>query len=267
MAQTGNKQVFYHVGTGKTGTTYLQYRVFPFFKGIQYIQRNHFKRYAQMVKESPESRILLSREFDQQLEYEVKLFAPHFPDTTPIIVFRRHDQYIASQYRRFVKNGFKGSFEEFFDVENDQGYFKHRDLNYRGMLDILRQHFRPEPIVLFYDDLQSNPIQFIEGLAAKVGATVDAKSLNLSKKHASYNENQLLFFRQMSQRFNLWKRTHSKNKILNVLGKLRLGALRYSLLFIGKFWPVKESAGPLIKKESLEKVRLAFEEDWKAVRK
>ena len=103
MNHASEKQIFFHVGTGKTGTTFLQYRVFPKLRNIYYIQRTRYKNVKNIIAESDAQKILISREFDQQLEKEIRWFTHTYPDTTPIIVFRRHDSYIASQYRRFVK--------------------------------------------------------------------------------------------------------------------------------------------------------------------
>ena len=109
-----SSEIYFHVGTGKTGSTFLQARIFPLLNGIYYIPTNRYHKIFQEIEKSSSTKILVSREFDQQLEREVKCFSKKYPNTTPIIVFRRHDSYIASQYRRFVKNGFTGNFQAFF---------------------------------------------------------------------------------------------------------------------------------------------------------
>ena len=157
MSEPSEKKIYFHVGTGKTGTTFLQYRIFPELKGIHYIQRTRYRKAKKIINRTHYAKYLISREFDQQLEEQVKLFAADFPDTIPIIVFRRHDDYIASQYRRFVKNGFTGGFTDFFDVENDKGYFRKTDLDYSRQIKILEENFNSKPVVLFYDELRNNP--------------------------------------------------------------------------------------------------------------
>ena len=67
----------------------------------------------------------------------------------PIIVFRQHDQYLASQYRRFIKNGFKGEVESFFDVENDVGFFKKIHFNFSYQVEYLRQNLTQNHWCLF----------------------------------------------------------------------------------------------------------------------
>jgi hypothetical protein len=261
-----SKAIFYHVGTGKTGTTYLQYRVFPKLEGIQYIQRTKFKRYPELIAKSNSERILLSREFDQQLEREIKAFTRHYPDTTPIIVFRRHDGYIASQYRRFVKNGFGGSFTDFFDLDRDQGYFKQIDLNYRHQIDLLKQYFTKEPIVLIYEDMRADPEAFLRQFADLVGAGLDLKDVNLDPKHTSYSPQQLKYMQQVGKRINMRKRRVYQNAVLHFFWKLYMGAIRYTVLFIGKHLPASRFDNePLIPPEELERVKETYAEDWEVI--
>ena len=255
------KDIYFHVGTGKTGTTFLQYRVFPKFKGIYYIQRTKYKKSKDIINKTNYDKYLLSREFDQQLEDEVRWFSADFPGTTPIIVFRRHDSYIASQFRRFVKNGFRGSFTDFFDLENDSGYFKKKDLDYFSQIKILEKYFTKKPIVLFYEDLRDNPVKFTQNLADAIGATFDPDSINWDKKHASYSEKQLKYIQKAGKYINLLKRRHSKNPFVHFVIKLLREGVRYSILYTAKLLPEPKEK-PLIPKEELEKVREYYSNDW-----
>ncbi len=262
------KEIFFHVGTGKTGTTYLQYRVFPKFKGIYYIQRTRYKNSKKIIGKTSYKKYLLSREFDQQLEREVKWFSADFPHTTPIIVFRRHDSYIASQYRSFVKNGFRGDFTSFFDLKNDRGYFKQKDLDYFSQIKLLEHYFTKKPVVLFYEDLRENPGDFIRSLANRLQVTYDPEAINLNRKHTSYSEKQLKGMMRAGKYINMTKRRKFHNPVLHFLWKLPLEGLRYSILYAARLLP--EPAGtrgvPLIAPEELEKVRTFYSDDWEKCR-
>lgn len=257
------KTIFFHVGTAKTGTTFLQDRIFPHFQGLEYITPSRFKRAHEILKSSDSTKFLLSREFDQQLESEVQKFSAEFPDTVPIIVFRRHDSYVASQYRRAVKNGFKGSFQEFFDLENDQGKFKIRDFQYMRQIRILEKYFTQPPLVLIYEDLREDPRKFILQLAADMKATVMLDEVNLNKKHSSYSEKQLKTIHALSQHIDLRKRRVFNNNVLHIFWRLGMSMLRYPTLYIGKIMPeALLSEKPLMEKQELEQVREYFAEDW-----
>ena len=268
MSDKQKKEIFFHVGTGKTGTTYLQYRVFPKFKGLYYIQRTRYKKAKDIIRNTNHYRYLLSNEFDQQMEKEIKWFAADFPNTTAIIVFRSHDSYIASQYRRFVKNGFTGKFTDFFDLENDKGFFKQKDLDYFSQIQLLEKFFTQKPIVLFYEDMRKNTEAFIKNLASRLQIAVDVKSLNFRRKHSSYSEKQLKGMIRIGKYVNLRKRRITKNGFLHFLWKLYMGAIRYTILFFLRILPEKSQykGNPLIPPEELEKVKQYYSLDWEKCR-
>lgn len=261
-----NKEVFFHVGTGKTGTTFLQYRAFPKFEGVHYIQRTQFRKAESIIRNSNETRFFISWEMDQQLEHEVAVFAQKFPDTQSIIVFRPHDSYLASQYRRFVKNGFSGSLQDFFDLKEDKGFFKIADMSYMRQIEILEKYFTKKPIVLLYEDLSRDPKAFVSRFASLVGATVNVESIDYSKKHTSYNEKQLKAMQAMGKHFNMRKRRVFKNGFLHLLWKIGFGALRYGTLYGAKLIPASRfDPNPLMNSEELEAVKNYFQKDWEEV--
>lgn len=263
MNKAVKKEIYFHVGTGKTATTFLQYRVFPKFDGIYYIQRTRFKKAEKIIHAKKFSRYLISREFDQQLEQEVEKFSSSFPDAKPIIVFRRHDSYIASQYRRFVKNGFRDSFTDFFDLDHDEGYFKQQDLNYYHQIKILENNFNQKPMVLFYEDLKENPEKFIEKLALQMNVTIDLQKVNLKRKHGSYSEKQLKAILFLGKHVNMRKRRIFKNRILHFFWRFCLAVVRYKILYLAKLIPrTFFSNKPLIPENELEKVRDYYKKDW-----
>lgn len=264
MSEAKQKKIFTHVGLGKTGTTFLQYRVFPMFVGLYYIQRTRYRKVTQIINSTNYSKYLVSNEFDQQLEHEVKKFSVSFPDATPIIVFRRHDSYIASQYRRFVKNGFRGTFTDFFDMENDNGYFKKQDLDYFRQIKILEDHFKNSPIVLFYDDFCYDAKKFVMDLAKKMEVTIDLQKVNFNRKHTSYSEKQLKAMMCAGKHINLFKRRISKNFIIHLFWRLYLNGLRYSILYGAKLFSENYfDSEPLIPPDELEKVKNYYQADWK----
>lgn len=263
MANQPQKRIFFHVGLGKTGTTFLQYRAFPKFKGVKYIQRTQFSKAVQIIKSTEFSKYLISYECDQQLEKIVSGFSESFPHTTPIIVLRRHDSWIASQYRRFVKNGHAIPFNEFIDIDHDKGFFKIKDLTFYHQIGILEKYFSNKPLLLFYDDLKKDPETFIKKLADVMDARINLDSINFNKKHSSYNEKQLKVIYQLSQKCNLIKRRRFKNNILNLFWRLYLSIIRYGTLYAALLIPNKSiSEQPLIDKNYLESVKSYFDEDW-----
>ena len=256
-------EIYFHVGTGKTGSTFLQARIFPLLKGIYYIPTNRYHKIFREIEKISSTKILISREFDQQLEREVKRFSENHPNTTPIIVFRRHDSYIASQYRRFVKNGFTGNFQTFFDLQNNEGYFKHCDLDYKNQVALLKKHFTKEPIVFTYKDFKENAQKFTQKWAEIMSCSLDNKKVNWNRKHTSYSEHQLKVIKNFGKLINLTKRRVFKNSALHFIWKIYLGSIRYSILHLS--FLARKNNEKLIKEEELEAVKTYFQEDWKYI--
>ena len=71
---TASKTIFFHVGTSKTGSTFLQNRIFPLLKGIAYIPTNKYHNIYTEIKKIKQKSILVSREFDRQFEDEIEKF-------------------------------------------------------------------------------------------------------------------------------------------------------------------------------------------------
>lgn len=255
--------VFFHVGLGKTASTYLQNKVFGAFKGIYYVHPTRYNSWKKILQESNADKVFLSREMDQQLEREVVKFAAVYPNTHAIIVLRRNDQWIASQYRRFLKNGYPFTFTEFFDVENDKGFWKIQDALFYPKIQLLEKHFTSKPLVLFYDDIKKDTFKFIDQIATYTGTTYDKSAISLEPHHTSYNEKQLKVMLKVGQylfkkipvykgpRYKTWIRRRSRMLLCYII--------LYTALLIPKRFI---SSAPLIPQEELEKVKKYFENDW-----
>jgi hypothetical protein len=74
-----DRHIQFHVGLGKVASKYLQYEIFPALKGIHYIPTRLFYKSVDLLERSSETNILVSREFDQQFDVEVRRFAAKFP--------------------------------------------------------------------------------------------------------------------------------------------------------------------------------------------
>ncbi len=256
--------LYFHVGISKTGSTFLQHNVFPKLQGIHYFPTNQFKKYKSLVQNSSDSPILLSREFDRQMEREVKKWATDFPDTKSILVLRRQDGWIASQYRRFTKNGFGLTFKEFIDIENDKGYWERDNLNFYNYIEILERYFDHKPLVLMYDELRNSPEQFIQKLANYTNSTVDINEMDLSSVHSSYNEKQLKVMLRAGKKLNITNAKPFKSSLLNTIRRYAyVYPLRYGTLYGALLLPDSMvSKSPLIPVEALEEIKEYYADDW-----
>jgi len=261
-------EIYFHVGLGKVASTYLQHRLFPKLQQIHYIPTRKYRQVPKIIAKEKYGRYFVSREFDQQLEREVAWFSSFYSDVHPIIVFRRHDGWIASQYRRYVKNGGHLSFQGFFDVEGDSGLWKRADLTFYTYLEHLEHYFAHRPLVLFYDELREDPWGFFDKIAAYTQTCYDERAISLSKVHTSYNEKQLKVMRKYARTLFGEERQRPDSRTLTGWLKRRGQMLKsYAVLYPAKLVPASFiSSAPLINPTELACVREAFTEDWERVK-
>ncbi|HXH19200.1 MAG TPA: hypothetical protein VNJ07_08970 [Chitinophagales bacterium] len=263
------KEIYFHVGLGKTASKFLQHKIFPRLQGIYYIKPSQFKRYRQLIDRSPHPKMLLSREFDNQLEAETAKFALHYPHARIIIILRRHDAWIASQYRRHLKNGYCCSFDEFIDTDGDTGRWRRDKLFFMPKLLHLEKLFGTKPLVLFHDELQALPRQFIGKIIRFTATSCDMERLRLKPYHTSYSDKQLRVMRHAGKYLLPQRETpYSKNPLFSWMQKRARLLACYSILYPatlvpGFFLPNE----PLIPAASLEKIRRYYAADWEQCRR
>lgn len=261
------KQIYFHVGLGKTGTTYLQYELFPKLKGIYYIQRTRYQNAIDIINKTNHPSYLVSREFDQQLPEEVAHFSKHFPDAKVIIVFRRHDGWIASQYRRFAKNGIHVDFNTFFDIDNDRGQWKQADLNYMAKIKIIESHFSQRPLVLFQDDLKVDPYAFFDKIAAYTHTTYDKSAISIDAVHTSYSDKQLKAVRKFSKYLFPAQEKYSRKTLRGWLQWRRTQLTSYVIMGVAYLLPDSWFSDiELVPQAQLDKIRAHYADDWEQVR-
>jgi len=256
-------ELYCHVGLGKTGTTYLQYKFFPKLKGVRYIQRTQYRNLDRILQKPQHTKYFVSREFDRQFEREVTKIAQSYPFAGIIIVLRRNDSWIASQYKRHVKNGGQHSFREFLDLKNDHGLWKQKDVYFYPKLQMLKEMFHKKPLVLFHDELKKAPFAFFDKIADYIGASYEKKKIDINPKHKSYNDKQLRYIRSVSSRLLRKERRKIRNNFHKWLDFRSRWLICHFLLLIGRLMPEKfVTKIPVISPADLNEVKDFYAEDW-----
>ncbi len=258
------KEIFFHVGLGKTASTYLQYQVFPKLTGIHYIQRTQFRHAKEYIADTNYSKYLLSYECDEQLEEVVDDFSTVYPQTKAIIVLRRQDSWIASQYRRFIKNARPHTFRDFFNIDDDSGHWKQKTMYFHQKIQYLEQNFQHKPLVLFHQDLKKSPLAFLKQLIAYLEVPFEEQKISLKPIHKSYNEKQLKAMRWVSQYTYSGEVENPKSRFLKYFRHYAyIAPMRYSLLYGALLLPnTFFSKEPLIPEEEMKKIQEFYKEDW-----
>lgn len=261
------QKIFFHVGLSKTGSTFLQHQVFPKIQGLEYLPTRKYRHALSLIPQMQAEKILVSREFDQQFEQEIIKFSKQYPHAYPIIVLREHSSWAVSNYKRFVKNGHSISLSEFIDIEEDKGLFKLKDFDYQRYLDLLNQHFDSPTMVLFYEDLRSQPQVFVQKILDFTETDLDFQKVNWKPKHVSYDKNALKLVRKLSRKIQFQKKLEVHVEPKGFLYNLYANIVRYSILYGSKIMPSnvfpKEN---LYEQQEVEALKDYFQEEWKQLR-
>jgi len=254
-------KLYFHVGLGKNASTFLQQRFFPKLKEIYYTQSNIYRFFPKIIETTQHDKYLFSREFDRQFYTETDKIANVSEQANIIIILRQNASWIASQYRRYVKNGGKQSFSEFLDLANDQGAWKQKDLYFYPMLKHLEQRFKNKPLILFYDELKKDSIAFLDRISDYLNASYNKEEIDLSVKHSSYSEKQLKFVLKHGP-FDRAKEFQTKNRALHYLNYRSKWLINHAYLTMAKWLPEIDKDAPLIPSDELKKVEDFYLQDW-----
>jgi hypothetical protein len=257
------RDLYFHLGLAKTGSTYLQNKFFNRLKGIKYIHTSRFYKYNKHIDKYHIGPLLFSREFDRQFEIETKKIADKYPEAKIIVVLRSNEQWIASQYKRYVKNGGSATFEKFIDIKENSGVWKIEDALFIHKLEFLRNHFINKPLILFYNNFKDDPYSFFDKIAKYTKTNYNKDSVSLSPKHKSYSEKQLLFLRKKNKKYFKKDPYYSRTKKLPWLSSKARSLILHMGLYIAAILPLKFDE-KLISSELLKKYKAFFQEDWEA---
>ncbi len=267
-----NPQTYFHVGYARAASTFLQKAVFPALTGLQYIPRNRFRVRESEKKRFKADKILMSREAGQRIfgrsDDVYRIF-----NSRVIISLRRQDALIASNYRLHVKRGHSTRFENYLDLENDQGIWKKSELEFMRIIRHIEESTGEKPFVFIFEDYKSDPDYYLASLCAALGCGINQDKLSHEAVHKSYNDKQLRLRRQFADRFANNDReqktpevnTRSENKAVAWLKRRSL--LWASALFmrIVKLAPDSwVSNEPLIEQARLDAVEEHYKDDWQA---
>lgn len=263
-----NKNIYFHVGLAKTGSTFLQNNFFPKLQNIKYISTHKYRRCIDIINNTNYDSYLISREFDRQLEGEVKKILNHFPETKIIIVFREHKKWISSQFKRFSKNGYHFKFEDFYNNTNS-GYWKNEDMIYIDKINIIKKYSKYDPLVLNFDELKINPHSYLSKISEYTNSNYSKSNISLNVVHKSYSEKQLIFLKGFCRIFKPNPpKYYADNKLKHWLYFRPWWSLFHLVMYVAYFLPknmiVKK---PLIDNNYLRKTMKKYKSDWDEILK
>jgi hypothetical protein len=259
-------EVFFHVGAGRAASRWLQEQVFPHFRGVRYLPRTRFRQSAKVVRRGGDLPVLVSRQLGyREFTPAVKWFAGVAPPARPILILRRHDEWLRSVYLREIKELRYVPFERFIDFERDEGVRPRSSALFRERIRVLEDHFEHRPLVLFFDRLVEDRHAFVRTIADYVGASYDETDISFRPVNRSYREKPYRFLREVRRRWPAKRREGSGHPALRWLRVRRLRFAWHAGVALGRVAPERIlSRDPLLTDEQLARVRTFYEADWQS---
>ena len=258
--------VYFHAGAGRAASRWLQERVFPHFRGIRYVRRTAFRQSARIIARKGDLPVLVSRQLGyRDFEPSVAWFAREVPRARPILILRRHDEWLKSVYLREIKELRYVPLEDFVDLGRDDGIRPQSSALFRERIRLLEDHFEHRPLVLFFDRLVADPPAFVRTIADYVGASYEEARISFRPSNRSYGDRQYRFLREVRRRWPAKRRAEPAPAVLRWL-RLRGRRLAWHAgVTLGRVAPERIlSADPLLTEEQLARVRTFYEADWEA---
>ena len=261
-----HKEIFVHLGLPKTASTFLQILAFPKLEGIQYFRKRKFKHFVELANASSEKKLLFTTESDRGFDKKLDQVIQNFPDAKIILVFRRQDKWIASKYKYYIRKHGHLSFKDFFDLENDKGFWKKEELYFMPYIDLIKKVSPHPPLVLTFDELKKDHQHFIKRIVTYLDIDMPSQTVENKIIKKSFSEKQLLRLRKFNN-FYRYHELRTSSKFLNKVHYKYREFLLHIVAFFAGFTPsssVKKKE--LIPSKELEKVEAFYREDWDQIK-
>ena len=255
-------EIFFHLGYPKVASTFLQKEIFPNLSNIRFHKKHRFNRYKQLDPGDLRENHMFSSEKDYNIEEAADDILKRFPHAKIIILLRRHDKWILSRYKYYIRKHGDREFHEFFDLENNKGIWKREDLYYRKKIEYLEKHTSNPPLILTLDLLQSDPDRFFEKIEEYTGSKIGEKANKNNVVNRAFSQKQLLILKKFNK-FYPYQKLKTPYRFINRSHYRYRQYLLHMVAFFSQLIPwtlikKKQLADP----SKLEKIRKYYEEDW-----
>ena len=257
-------QYFLHIGLHKTGTTWFQKEVYPYFEGAKYLHKPLIHKLISLhsggryiLCEEALLRHLYGRSHKQNLPIIAKLF----PDAQIILFIRRQDSWLRSAYNHYIKRGGCLPFDRFFDLETDSGLIKRNDLFFSSIIQEIDLAFSDRKAWVFsFDSIKTKPFHTVSMLAHMMDCTVDLSSLKFARKNVSISDKAGQILLSVNPYI---KSEYNPDGFLSIrkswLRKIGVTPERIAGIPVIKFFG---RPSPLIEEQKLDRIREYYSSDW-----
>ncbi len=256
-------KVYFHLGYPKVASTFLQKEIFPHLSNVKFHKKHRFSRYKELDPGHLRENHLFSSEKDYNLEEAADDIIEHITQAKFILFLRRHDKWILSRYKYYIRKHGSKEFHEFFDLKDNKGIWKHEDLFYRNKIAHLEKISQHPPLILTLDALKNKPEQVFTKIEEYTGSKISEKANKDNVINRAFSLKQLLILRKFNRLYPYKK----LNTPVRILDKIHYRYRQYILHIVAFFshlvpWTLIKKR-ELVDPSFLEEVRKYYEQDWK----
>ncbi|MFO8000961.1 MAG: sulfotransferase [Marinilabilia sp.] len=259
-------QIFFHLGFPKTGSTYLQRRIFPYIPGIHFFKKHHFRKFRHL-KPLPGHKYFFTYEKDIDIKEAMDQIKEKFPDNSYIIlVFRPHYSWIVSKYKYYIRKFGYLDFKGYFSTDAPCYLNIGPDI-YNSTADYAARLFNNRVLLLNFDELKLSPESFMRKIYDFMGLGKE-EEVAVSEKlvKPSFSIKQLKILRRFNDLYR-YQKMNSSSKILNFAHHKYRQFVLHTVAFFARFAPA-DTAG--LEKELTDRrpvIEDHFSEDWEKMLK
>ena len=255
-----NSTVYFNLGLPKTGSTYLQAKVFPKIPKTKYFRKHYYYKYRNLKPRDGE-KYLFTREMDVTLFEEMDRIKGKFPDNAFIIVvFRKHFSWIISKYKNHIRKFGWIKFKEFFSP-GEEGLLDISRHFYSELSDAFCEKFGNRVLLLNYDELKESPGSFIRKIYFFMDLPDDDIVYSRAIIKRSFSNNQLKILRKFNNLYR-YNAMRTKSHIINRVHYKYRHFLLHIVAFFARFIPVRTQDFQNELLEDKETIENFFQQDW-----
>lgn len=258
-----NAQLYFHLGLPKTASTFMQVNLFPYLNNITYYRKRHFKKYKSLNPSELSGKYLFSTEKDNGFEEAVADIAEKFPGAKVIICLRKHEDWIMSKYKYYIRKYGYLTFGDFFSFDREDVLWTKDDLIYRNKIEVVEKYLGDKPLVLDFEVLKKDPELFAKQICDFMEVDYNKNAVKFNTVKKAFSKKQLIILRAFN-RFYKMKEYRYKQKTIKKIYKTYRKFILHIVAFLSQFVPAVfvKNKELIYNKEILSEIAGFYNEDW-----